>query len=96
MNKENYTTKDAQTVGKKIGLKWKTFKPQALSKGMDVEEEHNEDKIVDGVNPNIVHGDTSKIAKIATAHLGEDPSYYKKLKVMEDKKEVIKKAINKK
>jgi len=96
MNKENYTTKDAKTIGDKLGLKWKTIKPNVLNKGMDVEEEHNEDKSVDGVNPNIIHGDTKKIAKIALAHLGETPDYYKRLKVVESKKEIIKKAVKNK
>lgn len=93
MNKENYTTEDASKIGNKLGLKWKQIKPQALSKGMDVEEEHNDNEKIDGVNPNVIHGDTKKVAKIAIAHLGESPDYYKKLKVIEDKKELIKNRI---
>ena len=65
---------------------------------MDVEEEHNEDEPVDTVNPNVVHGDKSKLAKIAIAHIGEMPNYYDKLKIMEGdegKKEIIKKHLRK-
>ena len=101
---DKHTTEEAYKIGKKLGLSWNKIKPDVLKQGMDVEEEHNDNNLIDKVNPNIAHGDLKKVAKIAIAHIGELPDYYDRLEKMEDagekkynkKKEIIKKHLNKK
>ena len=58
--------------------------PKQLSRGMEVEQEHN-GKISESTN--IVKGNQTKVAKIAVAHLKEDKNYYTHLDQMEEKYE---------
>jgi hypothetical protein len=50
--------------------------------GLEVEKEHD-NKL--GESTNILHGNRTKLAKIAVAHLKEMPKYYTHLKEMESK-----------
>ena len=90
-----HTIEEAKSIGDKLGLNWKRVKPDTLKAGMDVEEEHNDNNPIDNVNPNVAKGDKKKIAKIAIAHIGEIPDYYKRLEKMEGegKKNILKKII---
>ena len=81
---DKHTTREAYNIGKKLGLSWNKIKPDVLKQGMDVEEEHNDNKPIDRVSPNIAKGDMTKVAKIAIAHIGEIPTYYDRLEKMED------------
>lgn len=52
----------------------KKFDKKQARMGMNVEKEHQD----------VTHGDTQMTAKIAAAHLREDPKYYSKLKKVEE------------
>jgi hypothetical protein len=53
-----------------------------LKKGIDVEKEHSG---AISESTDVVRGNKEKIAKIAVAHLKEDPKYYTHLNAMEKK-----------
>lgn len=71
----------AARLGEKIGIDWKTakFTPAALAAGIKVELEHGSRDS----ETNVTNNDPEKTAKIAWAHLKEDPKYYDKLAKME-------------
>jgi len=78
-----FTVDLAKETGEKIGIDWAKakFTPETLLKGMRVELEHgSRDPQTD-----VTHGDPETTAKIAWAHLKEDPEYYIKLDKMEKK-----------
>lgn len=52
----------------------KKFNKKQARMGMKVEHEHDD----------VTHGDSTLTAKIAAAHLKEDPEYYTKLKAVEE------------
>ena len=53
-----------------------------LARGVDIEAEHDGRR---GKGTDVVRGNPINQAKIAMAHLNEDPKYYSHLKEMEDK-----------
>jgi len=59
--------KISDAIMKKMGYK---FDPEEFHKGMNVEMEHK----------NVTNGNAVKTAKIAAAHLTENPKYYTLLK----------------
>jgi hypothetical protein len=61
-------------MSSKIPSQLKKFDKKQARMGMDVEKEHQD----------VTHGDTQMTAKIAAAHLREDPKYYSKLKKVEE------------
>jgi len=76
---------EAQQLGEEIGINWEEvkFTPEALAEGIVHELEHgSKDK-----ETNITDDDPVITAKIAWAHLKEDPEYYTKLNKMEDAEE---------
>ena len=71
-----------EKLGEKIGIKWDKvkFTPADLLQGYKNELEHGKkDKQTD-----VTHNDPVMTAKIAWAHLKENPNYYKLLKAVED------------
>lgn len=61
------------------GKTWPKVDPKELKKGVGVEAEHDGKM---GKDTDVIDSKEDK-AKIATAHLREDPKYYKKLKKIE-------------
>jgi Protein of unknown function (DUF5661) len=59
--------KISDAIMKKMGY---TFSPEEFNKGMNVEMEHQD----------VTNGNVVKTAKIAAAHLTENPKYYTLLK----------------
>ena len=72
IKKQPQVEESVKKLAKKFGVD-----PKGLKQGMGVESEHDKDKDIDVV------GSEEDKAKIATAHLREDPKYYKKLKKIE-------------
>jgi hypothetical protein len=81
-----FTVSIAKVAGNKLGADWKKYSPATLLKGMNVELEHQD----------ITHGDPVESAKIAMAHLKENPLYYQYLDKMEQTmtKETVAKKMN--
>ncbi len=77
------TEERAREIGEQIGIDWSKspFTPATLKKGMDVELEHG----ARDSQTNVTDSDPVTTAKIAWAHLKEDPEYYFKLDKMEKK-----------
>jgi hypothetical protein len=75
---------DAFTSAKIIRINWKTvlFTPDDLLKGMNVELEHG--TMIPQLN--VTNDNPTLTAKIALAHLFEEPRYYEYLELVEDKK----------
>ena len=76
MNKEQKN----KLVKKKVSDFNHRIDPKQLKQGVEVEKEHS-GRISESTN--IVNGNKEKIAKIAIAHLKEDPKYYTHLNKME-------------
>ena len=76
-----FGAKQAMLAGFQLGVVWseEKFSPQDLAEGMNVELEHG---FADS-QANVTNDDTAMTAKIALAHLRENPSYYKKLKSLD-------------
>ena len=70
----------AKVVGNSLFVDWKKVSVKTLAQGMNVELEHEGTLVKLGVT-NILKA----AAQIALDHLGEDKSYYDKLKKMEAK-----------
>lgn len=79
-----FTKKQAEDVGKKFNLDFSVVKLDEWHDGLNIELEHG--KML-GEKVNVTNNDIIKTAKIALAHLMEDPKYYKYLKMMEQKRE---------
>lgn len=80
MTKEEYM-QDIEAIAKKIGIDWEKveFTKDQLSQGIDTEmKEHHDDPETQVISGKI------EAAKVAWAHLKEDPKYYDKLKKMEE------------
>lgn len=73
-------------IGEKIGIDWEKaqFTVDDLSKGIQVELEHG----TQDPQTNVTDNNLETTAKIAWAHLKEDPEYYKKLAKMEKSSEL--------
>jgi len=76
-----FTNSDAKYALKKLKINQEhiKFPIDQLTEGMNVELEHGI------IHPelNVTNNDLIKTAKIALAHLYENPNYYKKLKAIE-------------
>jgi len=74
---------DAYSLGEQIGISWEAvpFTVEALQKGFEVELEHGD---LLGEDTDVTQGDPEMTAKIAWAHLKEDPRYYDKLETIEE------------
>jgi len=77
--KKRFTKKEAQTIGKKLGITWKEFDVDQFRRGMNVELEHG--KI--NSKTNVTNSNPLITGKIALAHLHEFPDYYDRLEKME-------------
>ncbi len=83
--KERFTLKDAEMIGRVIGIDWKKskFGVKEFWMGLHVELEHGRrDPIT-----NITNDDPVLTGKIALAHLNEFAYYYKMLEKMEKTRE---------
>jgi hypothetical protein len=80
----NFTLSDARAAANAIRIDWDIvpFKPADLQKGMNVELEHG--TMIPQLN--VTNDDPILTAKIALAHLFEEPRYYDYLEFVEDKK----------
>ena len=77
--KKDFSTKEAEEIGKKLGLKWDKFDVEQFRMGLDVELEHGtRTKIT-----NVTGDDPLMTGKIAYAHLLEFPDYYDRLDKLE-------------
>jgi len=74
IKKQPQVEESVKKLAKKFGVD-----PKGLKQGVDVESEHDGER---GKDTDVVDSKEDK-AKIATAHLREDPKYYKKLKKIE-------------
>lgn len=78
INEKNLTPQIAKILGSIIGIDWEKvdYYPDDLFDGMLVEYEHgSKDKVT-----NVTNDDPIQTAKIALAHLNENPMYYSILK----------------
>ncbi len=82
-NKGEKVAAGAKEIGKQIGINWAKakFPVKQLSKGIEVEHEHGNER-----GPGVdVGGDSDRVAaRIAWAHLKELPDYYTRLGKMEE------------
>lgn len=83
--KKNFSTKESESIVKKLGAKLSPKGIKQFKKGLGVELEHGTDGLKEGMNTNVTNNDPIKTGKIALAHLKEAPSYYTALKNMEKK-----------
>ncbi len=79
MVKKHFTTKEAQIIGQKLGIKWDKWNVEQFRMGLDVELEHG--KI--HKKTNVTNDNPIKTGKIALAHLNEFPDYYTRLERLE-------------
>lgn len=80
IDKEHYMN-NVDVIAKKIGLNWADvqFSKEQFEMGLNVEmKEHHDDPQTKVIN------NKEEAAKVAWAHLKEDPNYYTKLKKMEE------------
>ncbi|NYZ76368.1 hypothetical protein H0N98_03915 [Candidatus Micrarchaeota archaeon] len=79
--KEYFSLKDAEMIGRAIGVDWKKnrFGVKEFWTGIRVELEHGSRDPV----TNVTNDDPILTGKIALAHLNEFPDYYKRLEKME-------------
>lgn len=80
MKKNDEFDSQSYDIGSRIGIEWKdvAFTPNDLGIGIEIEKEHLTDietKVIETVE---------EAAKIAWAHLKEDPKYYEKLSTIEE------------
>jgi len=82
-----FATKDAERIGKELGIDWSKskFDVEQFRMGLDVELEHGERNPV----TNVTHDDPILTGKIALAHLNEFPDYYTRLYKMEKEAEQL-------
>ena len=77
--KKDFSTKEAEEIGKKLGLKWDKFDVEQFRMGLVVELEHG----LRDAHTNVTGDDPLTTGKIALAHLNEYPDYYTRLDKME-------------
>lgn len=78
---KHFTTKEAERIGKELGIDWSKskFDVEQFRMGLDVELEHGKRDPV----TNVTNDDPILTGKIALAHLNEFPDYYTRLYKME-------------
>lgn len=79
MNKLEFTTEDATSIGNQIGIDWAVTNLEEFRKGLAVELEHG----ARDPKTNVTNDDPVLTGKIAWAHLNEIPDYYTRLIEME-------------
>lgn len=79
MAKNNFSLKEAKSVGESLGVDWSKFDVEQFRMGMDVELEHG----CRAARTNVTNDDPLMTGKIALAHLKELSDYYTRLKKME-------------
>ncbi|MCX6777011.1 MAG: hypothetical protein NTY73_03530 [Candidatus Micrarchaeota archaeon] len=83
--KEHFSMRDAEMIGRAIGIDWKRskFDVKEFWTGLHVELEHGR------VSPvtDVTNDDPIMTGKIALAHLNEFADYYKRLEEMEKEAE---------
>lgn len=82
-NEKNFSTEEAKTIGKQLGIDWQKFDVEQFRRGMDVELEHG----TRDSNTNVTNDDPLMTGKIALAHLNEFPDYYTRLDKLEKEAE---------
>lgn len=82
-NLNEFTQKDAQKIGDKIGIDWSKFSVDQFRRGLNVELEHG----LHDPQTNVTDNDPVITGKIAFAHLKELPNYYDLLEKMEEETE---------
>lgn len=77
--KKEFTSKEAQSLGEKVGIDFNEYNLEEFRIGLSVELEHGT------VDPetNVTNDDETMTAKITWAHLKEIPDYYTRLLKME-------------
>jgi hypothetical protein len=70
--KIQYTIQDAIRIGRKLGVDFSVIRPETLLQGIQVEMEHG----TQNPRTNVTDDKLEPTAKIALAHLEEDPKYY--------------------
>ena len=70
---KKYTREEALSIGQELGIDFEEYDLEQFRMGLDVEMEHFDD-----LKTRVVQ-DYESLAKIALAHLDEDPEYYTKL-----------------
>ncbi|MEX0881753.1 MAG: DUF5661 family protein [Candidatus Saccharimonadales bacterium] len=81
---KQFTTKEAEEIGNKIGIDWKTVDLEQFRRGLEVESEHGSQW---GEKTNVTKDDPEITGRIAWAHLKEIPDYYTRLDKMESEAE---------
>ncbi len=86
------TTEEVKKIGEQIGINWEEvkFNPDDFLMGYNIELEHG----AKDEQTNVTDNDPEKTAKIAWAHLKEDPKYYQKLKRMEQDSHEVRAAMH--
>jgi hypothetical protein len=79
MAKKYFTTKEAERIGKKLGITWDKFDVEQFRMGLGVELEHG----TRDMSTNVTDDDPIMTGKIALAHLNEFPDYYTRLDKLE-------------
>jgi hypothetical protein len=79
MAKKYFTTKEAERIGKKLGITWDKFDVEQFRMGLGVELEHG----TRDMSTNVTDDDPVMTGKIALAHLNEFPDYYTRLYKLE-------------
>lgn len=79
MTNQTFTAKEAEAIGKRIGIDFTKYDLEQFRLGLSVELEHG----ADDPETNVTNGDLEMTGKIAWAHLKEIPDYYTRLAIME-------------
>lgn len=77
--KSVFTSEEAQTIGKEIGIDFNQIDIEEFRKGLGVELEHGSKD----PQTNVTNDDLPTTGKIAWSHLKELPDYYTRLLKME-------------
>ncbi len=85
MQKREFTTEEAQTIGDTLGVDWDKVSKEQFRIGLAIELEHGR------VDPetNVTNDDLAMTGKIALAHLNEFPDYYTRLEHLESEAETF-------
>ena len=75
----NFSKKEAQEIGNKLGIDWSKVDLDEFVMGLSVELEHGSRD----PRTNVTDDEPLLTGKIAWAHLNELPDYYTRLKKME-------------
>jgi len=82
--KKEFTTEEAEKIGKEIGVDFTKFDIEQFRMGLAVELEHGS---LWGADTNVTKDDPHFTGRIAWAHLKEIPDYYTRLEKMESEAE---------